>query len=73
MPQTTRGLILGSPGAIPSPSIAILYGAGSPVTLVVDPTQVNVSNCAIGSLYSDYVGGNLWFKTTTGWSQVTIP
>jgi hypothetical protein len=72
MPQTTRGLILGSPGPIPSPSIAILYGSGAPTSLTVDPTQVNVNNCANGSLYIDYSTPALWFKGA-GWQQVTIP
>jgi hypothetical protein len=29
----------------------------------VDVQQVNVANCAIGSLWSDTAGGHLWNKT----------
>jgi hypothetical protein len=73
MPQITNGLILGSPGPVPSPSIAILYGSGAPTSLTPNPAQVNVNNCAVGSLYTDYANGNLWYKTLSGWTQVNIP
>jgi len=68
MSQITKGLILGSPGPIGSAAIVILYGQGAPGGQ--DP---NISGARTGSLYSDYVNGNLWFKTLTGWQQVTIP
>ena len=69
MAQVMRGLILGSPGPLGSAAIVILYGSGSPLT----STDPNVAGARIGSLYTDYVGGNLWFKTTSGWQQITIP
>jgi hypothetical protein len=69
MSQVQKGMLLGSPGPIGSPAIAFLYGAGSPLSNP-DP---NVANCQTGSLYTDYKGGTLWFRTTTGWQQITIP
>jgi hypothetical protein len=69
--QITKGLILGSPGPIGSPAICILYGSGPP-SANPDP---NVANCQIGSIYTDYTGATLWFKTAepNTWTQITIP
>jgi hypothetical protein len=69
MSQVQKGLLLGAPGPVGSAAIGIFYGSGSPLT----NTDPNLSGARTGSLYTDYVGGNLWFKTTSGWQQVTIP
>lgn len=69
MSQVTKGLILGAPGPVGSPAILDMYGMGSPLTNP-DP---NISGAQVGSTYRDYVNGNLWFKTLTGWQQITIP
>lgn len=69
MPQVVNGQILGSPGPAGSAPIMHLFGSGSPA----NSTDPNVTGCQLSSLYHDYVGGNLWFKSSTGWQQVTIP
>jgi hypothetical protein len=63
-----RGLVLGSPGPVGSAAIVILYGTGAP-----DGQDPNIGGARIGSLYTDYVNGNLWFKTLSGWQQISIP
>jgi hypothetical protein len=69
MPQINPGVIIGCPGPAGSPPIMHCYGSGSPV----NSTNPLITGAQIGSLYSDYVGGNLWFKGASGWTQVTIP
>jgi hypothetical protein len=72
--QITHGIILGSPGSIGSPAIAILFGSGSPTSQTVDASQCNPVNCQIGSLYLDYLNGAMYLKTAVAtWTQVTVP
>jgi hypothetical protein len=58
MSQIVPGLILGSPGPTPSAPLGHYYGAGSPLASA-NPIIVTAQ---VGSLYSDYVGGALWFQ-----------
>jgi hypothetical protein len=69
MAQVMRGLLLGSPGPVGSAGICDLFGSGSPVTSA-DPI---VAGAQVGSTYRDYVNGAFWFKSLSGWQQVTIP
>lgn len=69
MPQVVNGLLLGSPGPAGSAPIFILYGSGAPSTNP-DP---NLTGAQLGSLYIDYATPALWFKTASGWTQITIP
>lgn len=69
MSQVMRGAILGSPGPAGSPAICDLYGSGSPVS----STDPIIQNASVGSTFRDYVNGQFFFKTLTGWQQVTIP
>jgi hypothetical protein len=69
MSQVTHGSLIGAPGGAGSPSIGFFYGSGSPTS----QSDVLITNAQVGSLYSDYVGSNLWFKATSGWTQITIP
>jgi hypothetical protein len=69
MAQITPGLVVGTPGPIPSAPLGFYYGNGSPL----NSTNNVIVNAQIGSIYSDYIGGNLWFKGASGWTQVTIP
>jgi len=58
-----NGEILGSPGPVGSPAVCILYGAGSPASQTVDTTTANVQNCALASIYLDYLNGAWYLKT----------
>jgi hypothetical protein len=69
MSQITHGALIGAPGPAGSPPIGFFYGVGNPASSA-DPL---ISNAQIGSLYSDYVAGNLWFKATSGWVQISVP
>jgi hypothetical protein len=82
MPRVQNGILLGAPGAIPSPSLVILYGQGSPASQAaasIDPAQDNIKSCAVGSLWIDMIGPGLWQKTAQpssgapngSWSQLT--
>jgi hypothetical protein len=68
-PGIIHGVVAGRPGPPGSPAIGWSYGAGSPLT-VSDP---HIGVAAVGSLYSDTTGGNLWFRGLIGWQQITIP
>ena len=70
MSQICRGVTLGSPGPIGSGRILFLYGSGSPLT---NTTDADVTLARVGSLYTDYLNGNLWYKTLTGWTQISVP
>lgn len=69
MAQIVPGLILGSPGPVPSAPLGHYYGSGAPTS----STNNIIVSARVGSLYSDYVNGNLWFKGLAGWTQVSIP
>ena len=64
-----RGAKIGKPGPATAPPILFLYGEGDATA----STNPDVQNAQVGSLYSDYVNGNLWFKQTSGWTQLSIP
>jgi hypothetical protein len=75
MSQVQKGLLLGAPGPIGSPSIGIFFGQGTP-TANPDP---NLDGAQLGSLYIDFLTPALWFKTSvttitsTGWTQISVP
>jgi hypothetical protein len=71
MSQVMRGLILGSPGAVGSAGICVLYGLGAPA----NNTDPFVSGAAPGSLYVDYTPSapGLWFRGASSWTQISIP
>jgi hypothetical protein len=69
MAQITPGAILGCPGGIGSAPLGDFYGNGAPTA----STNNLILNAQVGSTYRDVAGGNLWFKSLSGWSQITIP
>lgn len=69
MPQINPGVILGAPGPAGSPPLGFFYGSGAPTA----STNPLITKAAVGSLYSDHTGGNLWFMASSGWTQVSIP
>jgi hypothetical protein len=69
MAQVVPGLILGSPGGVGSAPLGHYYGSGAPTS----STNNIIVSAQVGSLYSDYVNGALYFKSVTGWQAVTIP
>jgi hypothetical protein len=69
VPQIVNGILLGSPGVAGSGGVYFFVDAGAPA----NSSDPQVAGAQTGSLYSDYVGGNLWFKTASGWQQITVP
>jgi hypothetical protein len=69
MAQIVPGVIAGCPGGTGSAPLGFFYGSGSPAV----STNALIVNAQTGSLYSDFIAGNLWFKSIAGWQQVTLP
>jgi hypothetical protein len=67
--QVTNGILLGSPGPAGSAGVYFFVQSGPP-SASSDP---KVAAAQTGSLYSDFANGNLWFKTASGWTQISIP
>ena len=70
-----NGIVLGSPGAVGSAPIIILFGKGAPSGQTLDAANPNPQNAQLGSLFIDYQTPALYFKTgqPNTWTQITIP
>lgn len=69
MSQIVPGSIIGCPGGVGSSPLGFFYGSGAPTT----STNALILNAQIGSVYSDFTNGALYFKSLAGWVAVSIP
>ena len=66
MEQIVNGIYLSCPGPAGSPPVLLLVDSGAPQ----NSSDPSVQSCSVGSLYSDFTGGHLWFKGSSGkWTQ----